>query len=330
MAITRRWQTGFEFGTLAEFSGTFGAVAISTVAPYTGTYSLVFPASSTVLYGETTLPATYQARTGFFIRPRAHLLTTFDAEIFTVYDASSNALVKILVDGATDNIEVYVGGTLRDTMNDPNFGVWQHWGVDFKIDATAGWVTIYRNGVEWASYEGNTGAAQATKMRWGPYGTNAGFGTAVYIDDIYIDDTTGELAAAPVPNYRYLLQPVIGNGAYNGNWAGSDGDSVNNYAMVDDVPPDDDTTYLSAGSALLESFTGGTITLPDDTTINANIPTVMARKTEAGGTNQLIVFSRTGAVDDAGPAQDLSTAYAFYFDYQPGTVLADEIGIEHV
>jgi len=81
-----------------------------------------------------------------------------------------------------------------------------------------------------------------------------------YIDDLYICDTTGSVNNDFLGPVRVEgLQPS-GNG-YNSDFVGSDADSTDNYLHVDEVPADDDTSYIkSSTNGHIDSFALGNLT----------------------------------------------------------------------
>lgn len=65
----------------------------------------------------------------------------------------------------------------------------------------------------------------------------------VYIDDLAMNDTSGGADNSWCGDGSIVKVYPNGNGTHN-NWHGSDLDDVNNYALVDEFPKDDDTTYV--------------------------------------------------------------------------------------
>jgi hypothetical protein len=142
------------------------------------------------------------------------------------------------------------------------------------------------------------------------------------LDDVVWFDTTGELAPAAIPDYRlYALAPT-GNGNYN-EWDGSDGNAVNNFEMVDEIPANDDTDYLTTLTANdTESFTMSTFAIPAGFAVEEVIPVAIARKTDALGALGLKLGTRLSATDQLSTTKALGTGYALYRERQTQTPAA--------
>ena len=103
----------------------------------------------------------------------------------------------------------------------------------------------------------------------------------VLFDDLYIFDQTGSENNDFIGDAFVAAQFPDGNGTTN-DFNGSDGNSVDNYLLVDENPTDDDVTYT-------ESSTPGDIDLYtfDNITGSANIKAIqinnVTRKSDTGG-----------------------------------------------
>jgi hypothetical protein len=108
----------------------------------------------------------------------------------------------------------------------------------------------------------------------------------------------------PVPN---------GNGN-SSQLVGSDGNSVDNYLLVDDPPltHDGDSTYVQSAT-VGEKDTYGMSNLPTPAlSIVAVCPLIIAKKTDAGSRAIKAVVRRSGTDYDAAVEHFLSTSYASY------------------
>lgn len=134
-----------------------------------------------------------------------------------------------------------------------------------------------------------------------------------YYDNVYLDDSTGEIAMPPAITY-FAYRALDGNGNYN-DWDGSDGNSVDNYLLLDEVPPGADTDYIETNVAdELESFTVASITLAAGQEIVAVLPVAFARR---NGTTELIaVGTRLSATDLISSDKTPATAYKHLFERQ--------------
>jgi len=312
MAITRLWQTGLELGVINEFSGSYfnGGGGVTSVGPKTGTYCLQGNSAGGGAYAQVfwILPATRQIRTGFYWNP-ASLAGTTEIDIVQIKTSAGTVLVRLEAtgSGAGNNLIIDVAGVNQDVIAGASGGSdYMHIGVDVKIHASAGWVVVYKDGVEILRFEGNTGNADIESIF---YGHDIAAGVIMKFDDFYVDDTTGEAAAAAVPSVYFQYITPNGNGFYNGNWSGSDGNSVDNYLLVDEIPPGSDTDYVQTTVVdELESFAMTTFTLAAGQEIQAMIPVAYCRKT--GITEQIALGTRLSGVDLIGSDQTPSQSYS--------------------
>jgi hypothetical protein len=191
---------------------------------------------------------------------------------------------------------------------------WRHVGVDVKLAASGGWINLYVDGVETLAFAGDTlGASGVTTVDQvlftGTLETTAAWENYAYIDDILIDDTTGEPAAATVPDRRFRLITPNGNGTAS-EMTGSDGDQVANYALVDEVPHNSDTDYVKAlTTGLVDTYTMSTFTLPTDWVVGAILPLLIARKSAAEDDVRIAPALQSNTTRAVGSGQTLGTSY---------------------
>jgi hypothetical protein len=124
---------------------------------------------------------------------------------------------------------------------------------------------------------------------------------------------------------RYAALDPTGNGNSSG-LLGSDGNSTDNYLLVDDgFDHDSDTTYVQ-GSVVGDKDTYAMEDLPTPPlTIYAVLPVVTAKKTDAGTRSIVPVIRRSGTDYDAATEHFLGTSYQSFrqaIDLDPSTGLA--------
>lgn len=314
MAITRLWQSGFEAGSNNELSTVTGDVGanfgVVSSDSYTGSYSL--GRSNTVGdddYAVINIPSTYQVRLGAFFKNTG---TQFHNDTLRSLFVFRNGTTEIAF-MRVQNIDWYIhaNGSQRDSAIGQHIqNTWFHIGIDLKIDAS-GWMYFYKNGVELMSWSGNTGSSQVDNIllsnRYNPLGATSGW---IYIDDVYIDDTTGEGAAAPLDLLRFYWASPDGNGNYN-SWVGSDADSTDNYLLLDERPPSDSDYIETATVDQYDSHaTTSAVTLATGQTIQAVIP--IARAQRNGNTEQLALGTRYSSTDSIGSDQDVAAGSPDY------------------
>lgn len=304
MAITRRWQTGWETGSVEEIDVQVGGLNITTLnSPYTGSYHLRGDWPNR--YGYQNVPATRQIRCGFFFKGAV----TCSAERFQIRAGGSELIsLDMKSDGSVD---LQVLGSVKANKPGMNSTSWHHIGVDVKIDSSSGWAYVYWDSVVVMSFSGNTGNSDITNVLFGQIG---GAGSCIsYFDDIYIDDTTGEGAAAVCPVLRMFHVIPNGNGNY-AQWDGSDGNSVDNYLLVDERPPSSADYVATNVVDEFDSYAMGTISLAAGQTVEAVIPIVSAARQDAS--EEIAIGTRLSAVDLIGSDQTPSISYGFFWERQ--------------
>lgn len=230
-------------------------------------------------------------------------------------------------DGSTAQIEIRVntdltvsvtrnGTTLGTSATTLTTGDWAYIELKVKIDNTTGTVELKINGVTrigplTSQDTQNTGNASASALVVGSDRLSMRF------DDLYVLNST-DSGVTGAPNNDFLgdvrVEALFPNG--NGNYSqflGSDANSTDNYLLVDETAPNDDTDYVES-SAIGDK---DTYTMTNLTTVVGTVygvQTVPNAKKDDAGTRQFKSQLRSGGVDSEGAAQALSTSYAFYLD----------------
>lgn len=335
MAITRLWQAGLESNdssSLSEFNAS-NSVSVSNTYAKTGAYSLKVPSTSAANRADVNLNSTYQIRIGFHWRGAA--ATSGKQSTIVEWRSSSARLGRIYADDS-NNIVLEIAGTVQGVASGAVVsGNWVHLGLDIYMNAAAGWVKVYKDGNEIIAFAGNTGGGAIQLVRFGNNDANFNYFAAdVYYDDLFIDDTTGESAPAAVPDRRFAYITPNGNGYYS-QCTGSDGNSTDNYLLVDDQPHNSDTDYVEADVyGETDSYAMTTFTLPSGQNIVAIIPTLYARKTDSEVDTRLAPLVRYNNTDTVGSAQVLPSSYGLpiwtRFTSKPGGGDWDQASLDNV
>ena len=321
MTITRLHQAGAEFNNiLTEFTSVSNvAVTTSSTKAQSGTYSFRFQNDYTA---SLVLATTYtQLRVVFFA---LHFGTgSTDDPSLVAFAGSGTIAIDLRWDGDASTFVLYRNTTQIASALSAEFAAedaWHHVALDVKLDNSAGWVYLYVDGIALIEFDGDTiGTVSALDtLRFGSGRTNESWDNYLYIDDIYLDSTTSESAPAAPPDYRFIPVLPDGNG-YISQWVGNDGNSTDNYLLVDETPPDNDTSYVeSAGSGEIDSYTMTNPTIPVGWEISAVIAMAVAKKLNAGGSLNLKLNTRTtvSAVNHSASSSPivLGTAYALTWD----------------
>ena len=194
-------------------------------------------------------------------------------------------------------------------------GVWYY--IEFKVfvhDST-GTVDVKINGVSEIALTGqdtrNGGTGVIGEFYIGTLSTNNNFDPAY--DDLVLLDTTGS-----APNNTFLgdvrVETLTANG--NGNSSqlvGSDGNSTDNYLLIDESTPNSDTDYVqSATVGDKDTYTYSDLT-PTTGTIFGVQAVPFARKTDAG-TRSIKSVARLSATETDSADAVLMTTYRYFPD----------------
>jgi len=323
MTRTRLWQTGLELDSLsAEFNGIMGnATYINIVNTNykTGAYCLRVGGSAYTYdaVGYKMLPSeTYQTSVGFHMKSQD--TQDFDVRIFTLRTTAGVEMFRLQVDNTGTFYSFYVWNEARqiqqvgsDISIDQN--IYYHWGIDLKINASTGWCYVYKDGNLVASYDGDTDLTKIGRIDFGTYpelgDNNFLGGNYAYYDDIFIDDTTGETSANPVPDRRFSLLKPDNNGI-DSEWNGSDGNQVDNYLLVDDIPHDSDTTYVVAATTdLKDSYNLESFSLPANSEIRAIIPVAVSKKGDDTDCKIALGLNVSASGEQIESGQNIPTSY---------------------
>jgi hypothetical protein len=144
----------------------------------------------------------------------------------------------------SSNCKLYRGATLIGTGTAVlSVDTWYHIEIKYTIDNVSGSAIVNVNETEDINFSGDT-LNQSSLSYLSVIGFY-GILNYTYIDDVYICDQTGSI------NNDFLGDVVIealypnGNGNYS-QFDGSDGNQVDNYLLVDEADPDDDSTYVES------------------------------------------------------------------------------------
>lgn len=312
MAITRIYQSGAENG-LGEILSQ-GVTTLRSDAARTGTYYFRADAhNNESVYWN--IPDTRQVRAGQAMRWNS-FGTLSGGDHMIVHDGVTK-LIEVEPVIANGNLLLKVAGVQQDVTIDTPCAIpdiWYHLAMDCKIDNVAGWAYVYLDGVLILSFDGNTGNVNVDRIRFGTR-TDVGVGPFYFdVDDVYIDDTTGEAGPEPPPILRFYPVRPNGNGNYS-QWDGSDGNQVDNYLLVDEVLPNGDTDYVETDTVdEFDSYDMSTIVLDSNEEIMAVIPIVNAKHTD--GTEEIAVGTRLAGTNLVGADQVPGIAYAFFWERQ--------------
>jgi hypothetical protein len=210
----------------------------------------------------------------------------------TTVIATSSATVP-----STGWIYIELKATIHDTT-----GVYE---VRFNGSATA---VLSGTGANTRSTANDT--ANSVTFHGRPGSGTGGPSTSTLYDDIYIADTSGSLNNDFLGDVRVDAYRPNANGT-SSQLTGSDGNSTDNYLLVDETTVNDDTDYVessTAGHKDLYGFPALAYTAASILGVQIN---AMARKDDSG-TRSLTPVTRSGSTDYDGTSQSLATSYLDY------------------
>jgi len=186
---------------------------------------------------------------------------------------------------------------------------WHYMEVGAKIHDTAGWVELRQDGVTRMRFEGDTrngGTDGLIDMVAFNQRTNAGVHS---IDDVYILNEQGSVNNSWLGDTRmYPLYPM-GNGFYAMH-VGSDGNSVDNYLLVDEAGTPITTDYVgSANPGDIDTYLFQDLPVTLGTIRGVEIR-VHAAKSDTG-TKQFRIITRRLSTDSAGSDKVLAAIPLF-------------------
>lgn len=140
-------------------------------------------------------------------------------------------------------------------------------------------------------------------FHWSTMGNN------IYLDDLYLCNGLGSVNNDFLGSGTVEARRPNGNGNYS-QWTGSDGNSTDNYLLVDDPAPnpDDDSTYVEeATTNERDSYT------MEDLVATTGTPKAVAVRCLArytgGGAENMKLFVRRSSTDSDGPTLTLASSY---------------------
>jgi hypothetical protein len=176
----------------------------------------------------------------------------------------------------------------------------------------SGTAVVHLNGVLEISFSGDTqNTANATANGIQLFGNGAG--STITIDDLYVCDGTG---SAPTNDFLgdVRIEALFPSG--NGNssqFDGSDGNSTDNYLLVDEATPDDDTTYVQSADVGDKDTYAYTNLVTSSGSVYGIQMLPYARKTDAGS-RQIVSTARLSAVETDSLAKALPDGYTYLPD----------------
>lgn len=188
-------------------------------------------------------------------------------------------------------------------------GDWMLVEVHAKIHDTEGVCEMRVNGVMTSAITGDTKPG-ANTIRRISLGVAGGIGDGNNFDDIACNDTSGTEDNSWCGDGRIVALRPENNASVQ--WLPYA--SANNFAEVDDVTPDADTTYVyTAGSGAKDLYNTYNPSLPSNTIVKRVWIEALARKTDPETTMNLQIGLKSGATEAWSSDIALSTIYTHLY-----------------
>lgn len=230
---------------------------------------------------------------------------------FQIRDGSGNNIFRLRTTaGVAGTLSTLIGTSTAD--DDATATLLTSWLlIEFYllIDDTVGEIIVKFDGVDVYSFTGNTdpnSRVNATDIRI----MGGGFQTVFDLDDVIINDVSGSFQNSWVNNETLLLLRPSGDGD-SSDMTGSDGNSTDNYLLVDETPHDGDSTYVAATTTGLKDLyaLADLPTLPAGSAIRTVQPLVIARRADPSTPSNVDVGIKSDSTEDFAAPQALNTTY---------------------
>lgn len=242
--MARLWSTGFELNstTTGVEGDTYSLVTVSTTQARTGTYSLRCNASSNAPFFRTKVLAADTSTGIAYLRFYLYIATAISTttQICRIV-TSGNVQQAVIRLTAANNLQLCDSTVTQIGSNSSALSANTWYRVETSYNPANGAQAAYIDGVSFASGTGQTGS-------WSQFLLGAINGTPtcdIYFDDVAINDNSGSFQnTLPGSGKIIVLKPNAAgdsNGylVTNGGTAGA----ANNFTRVQEVTPDDATTY---------------------------------------------------------------------------------------
>jgi len=306
--MARVYQTGLEMGYCPFDVAAAGVINTVTTAGSWSTYSI--KGTTNANPDVTSLPASYSE---LYLGARFYADGVHGENVVYGLRDSGTTHVYLTFDTAATTFKAFhgAGGLLGTASGTYANNAWHYVESRITIDNATGIWQLKVDGTQVLNLAAqdtrNGAAATANQMSF------AGDASS-YLDDIYVNDTTGAQNNAFSGDIR--ISAYIPNAA--GDVTGLTATSGSNYATVDERPPNDATDYVyDSGTSNYDLYN-----IPDTsgiTSVQAATLWLRAQKSDAGAKN-IAHKIKSAATEDTGADIALSTSWTYYgkvYDVDP-------------
>jgi hypothetical protein len=238
-------------------------------------------------------------------------------EIVNFAELGVGVHVSLWHDYSTNLLKVQrgvAGGTVLGSAAFSPGSAWHYLEFKATVHDTAGVIEVRVDGVPVITLTGqdtrNGGTGVFNQLIFGD-GNQGGTTPAHMVDDVYLLDDSG---SAPTNTFLGDVRVITTFPNGNGNssqMVGSDGNSTDNYLLVDETVANDDTDYVESSTVGNKDTYTYSDLIPTSGTIFGIQLLPHVRKTDAGARSMKSIARLSGTEVD-GPAQILSTSYQYF------------------
>lgn len=242
--MARIFTDGAEFGDVLFFNPT-GSISASTSQKRSGAYSYRHDQ-----YAQE-VTKSFTGLDEFYLRYGLRIDSDTWARMLR-FKSNNNGSTEMSMVHSSGKLYFYRGSSEDTNLLISSAGIispatWHLIEIHFKLHDTSGAIDLKVDGVPCGSYSGDTKNGSYTTVDaivWYMQGVN------YYFDDIALnstDNSDGKNDNSWCGEGKIELLVPNGNGSLN-EWTGSDGNSTDNYALVDDIPASS-TDYVENSTA---------------------------------------------------------------------------------
>ncbi len=301
--MTRIFTEGFEAGDGLFWSTLAGATSTAQARSGSRSWSLtnVSPVKNVTAVAE-----------GFF---RFGLrISSYSAAAWTVlqWRAGATVLGSLRINSSTKKLELYTGASTLVATGTTAIAIdtWYLIELRIKIADAGGVVEAKLDGTVEPTFTGDTKPGADTTFDNLIF-TAMGASITLFLDDLAFNDTAGGVDDGYCGDGHVVMLTPNANGD-SSQLVGSDADSTDNYLLVDEVPKDDDTTYVESATATqYDLYNLSAYTLQTGEAVLRLFVEARVKETTAAG-DSINLGVKSGVTESWSGNLPVTTAYARY------------------
>lgn len=305
--MTRIFTAGAESGDTL-----FWDILVNTISTVTSPARIGGRAFS--IFGNISAASVQKNFTGvteLYLRFAYYFLTTTPPNEFQ-WRNSTTVLGSIRYNATSQCLDIYTStGTLQVSGTKIlNINTWYVIELHVKIHDSTGVIEFKVDGVLQPSFAGDTKPGAATTVDNLIFQKTGATSTTIYLDDLALNDTAGGADNSWCGDgHLYALTPNADGDS--SQLLGSDGNSVNNYLLVDEIPSNSDTDYVESATATQKDLYGLTDlpALPSGSTVSRVLVESRAREIVASG-DSIYLGVKQGSTEGWSSAIPVGASYA--------------------